>query len=144
MDQRVVEIRVHGQRGGSTMPIVMRFDPIANRLLTTASGEVTFADLLEHLAAEGREGHLGAAELFDARQATTNLTSAEVRQLVEQMRRKAAAGTLGPTALVTTNDVAFGMARMYSLMSDTFDQRFTVFRSLTEAERWLNTGASSS
>ena len=124
------------------MPIVMRFDPVAKRLLTTASGEVTFAELLDHIAAEGREGHLGAPELFDARQATTNLTSAQVRQLVEQMRREAIGGSLGPTALVTTNDVVFGMARMYSLMSDTFDQRFTVFRSLIDAERWLNTGGS--
>ena len=82
--------------------------------------------------------------MFDARQATTNLTSAEVRHLVERMRSKAVVGTLGPTALVTTNDVVFGMARMYSLMSDTFDHRFTVFRSMIEAERWLNTGASSS
>jgi hypothetical protein len=126
------------------MPIVMRFDPVTRRLLTTASGEVTLAELLEHIAAEGREGHLGAPELFDARQATTNLTSAEVRHLVERMRSKAVVGALGPTALVTTNDVVFGMARMYSLMSDTFDHRFTVFRSMIEAERWLNTGASSS
>ena len=126
------------------MPIAMGFDPVTNRLLTTASGEVTLADLLEHIAAEGREGHLGAPELFDARQATTNLTSAHVRQLVEHMRLAAAGGTLGPTALVTANDVVFGMARMYSLMSDTFDQRFAVFRSMTEAERWLTAGASPS
>jgi hypothetical protein len=126
------------------MPIVMRFDPVAKRLLTTASGEVTLAEILDHIAAEGREGHLGAPELFDARQATTSLTSAQVRQLVEQMRRAAVESSLGPTALVTTNDVVFGMARMYSLMSDTFDQGFTVFRTITEAERWLNTGASSS
>ena len=37
------------------MPIVMLFDPVTHRLLTTASGEVTLAELLEHIAAEGRE-----------------------------------------------------------------------------------------
>jgi hypothetical protein len=32
---------------------------------------------------------------------------------------------------------------MYSFMSNPFDQHFTVFRTMTEAERWLNAGAQS-
>jgi hypothetical protein len=120
------------------MPIDMRYDPDTQRLRTTARGSISFADLVAHIDDEARRGHLGAAELFDARDATTDLTALQVRELVDRMREHAARGVLGATALVTHNDVVFGMAQMYSILSDDFDARFFVSRDLASAERWLS------
>ena len=123
------------------MPIVMEFDTASSRLRTTATGELTLADLLGHIDNEERAAHLGAPELFDARDATTNLAAPEVRRLVDVMRSYAKQQAIGPTALVTRNDVVFGMARMYGILSNDFDPRFAVFRNMTDAERWLEAGA---
>ena len=122
------------------MPIAMEFDTASNRLRTTATGELTLADLLGHIDDEERAAHLGAPELFDARDATTSLMAPEVRRLVDVMRTYAKQQAIGPTALVTRNDVVFGMARMYGILSGDFDPRFSVFRNMTDAERWLDAG----
>ena len=123
------------------MPITLEFDAGANRLRTTATGEITLAHLLAHINDEDRADRLGATEIFDARDATTNLMPTDVRQLIGVMRGHANQGTLGPTALVTRSDVVFGMARMYGILSSDFDARFQAFRSLIDAEGWLNAGA---
>jgi len=123
------------------MPIDVKYDAAKEHLLVRISGKVTFADLLAHIDEEERSGHLGAPEVFDARTATTNLTPIQVRQLVERMRQHARQGPLGPTAFVTTNELVFGMARMYSILCDDFDPRFRVCRDLEAAMRWLDNGA---
>jgi hypothetical protein len=141
MDQRVVEIPLHAPAHQECiMAIAMEFDTTSKRLRTTATGEVTLADLLRHIDNEERAAHLGAPELFDARDATTSLTALEVRRLADVMRSYAKRQAIGPTALVTRNDVVFGMARMYGILSNDFDPRFAVFRNLTDAERWLDVG----
>ena len=123
------------------MPIVIEFDAAKKRIRTTATGVISLTDLFAHLDGEEGDQHLGVPELIDAREATTNLTTPELRQLVSRMREYASHTKLGPTALVTRNDVVYGMARMYSILIAEFDARFFVFRSLTEAERWLDAGA---
>jgi len=45
---------------------------------------------------------------------------------------------LGPTAIVTNNDVVFGMARMYSLLAESVGAAAEVFRDLESATRWLD------
>ncbi len=122
------------------MTIAMTFDPAARRLVTTATGDVTLQELLDHIEEEAGADHLGTPELFDARQARTSLSSADIRTLIERMRRASQNRVLGPTALVTANDVVFGMARMYSLLSEGFDSRFAVFRQWSDAVRWLDAG----
>jgi hypothetical protein len=123
------------------MPIVTEFDAARKRLRTTATGVISLADLFAHLDSEEADKHLAAPELIDARGATTKLTTPELRQLISRMRDYASHAALGPTALVTDNDVVFGMARMYSVLIEEFDARFFVFRSLADAERWLDAGA---
>ena len=123
------------------MPIDFVFDSARGRLQTTARGLVTLRDLLDHVDDEARNQHLGATELFDAREATTDLTSLQIHELVDRMRHHATFGRLGPTALVTENDVVYGMARMYSILSHEFDASFAVFRDIASAEQWLESEA---
>lgn len=44
-------------------------------------------------------------------------------------------------AIVVASDVAFGMARMYMLVSDRDSSVFRIFRDLAAAERWLDAEA---
>ena len=119
------------------MPIRYVIDRIHQRMLTHAEGVVTFQDISEHLDAEERERALGLPELFDARGATTNMTAAEVRTLVQRAADTCRRIPLGPTAIVATDDVAFGMARMYAILTEELGVRVEVFRDVESANRWL-------
>jgi hypothetical protein len=75
--------------------------------------------------------------LIDARSANIELTSAEVRDLVEETRRLR--NGLGPTpvAFVTERPVLYGMIRMYQILALDIHPGFCVFRNYEEAERWV-------
>jgi hypothetical protein len=120
------------------MPIRYVIDSIRKRVLTHADGLVTFQDLSQHLDAEERDRGLGLPELFDARGATTNLTTGQVRTLVQRAADTLGRTALGPTAIVATNDVVFGMARMYAILTEQAGARVEVFRDVESANRWLD------
>src|ERR1700674_4197692 len=119
------------------MPIRYVIDRIQQRLLTHADGLVTFQDLSQHLDAEERDRGLGLPELFDARGATTNVTAEQVRMLVQRAADTLRRIPLGPTAIVATDDVVFGMARMYAIWTEEAGARVEVFRDVESANRWL-------
>jgi hypothetical protein len=120
------------------MPIHYSVDPVRRRIVTRADGVVTFKDINAHLDLEQRNRDLAAPEVVDARGATTNLTTEEVRALVRRAADMSRVVDLGPTAIVTTNDVVYGMARMYSMLVEGYGANTEVFRDLESAERWLN------
>ena len=119
------------------MPIQYVIDGIHQRVLTHADGLVTFQDLSEHLDAEERDRGLGLPELFDARGTTTNVTAEQVRMLVQRAADTLRRIPLGPTAIVATDDVVFGMARMYAILTEQAGARVEVFRDVESANRWL-------
>ena len=120
------------------MPVTYEIDVRHRVVRARAAGVVTYAELVQHLSEEECDDALGLAEVMDARGATTDLTSAQVRSLVtltEALARKARFGAL---ALVTDNDVAFGMARMYQILTDVLPVEIGVFRELGDALAWLD------
>jgi hypothetical protein len=119
------------------MPIQYVIDRIHQRILTQAEGLVTFADLSRHLDAEERDRGLELPELFDARGATTNVTTQQVRTLVSRAAAALRRIPLGPTAIVATDDLVFGMARMYAILTEDAGARVEVFRDIESANRWL-------
>ena len=119
------------------MPIRYVIDRDRKRLLTHAEGLVTFQELSEHLDAEERDRGLGLPELFDARGATTNVTTQQVRTLVSRAAATLRRIPLGPTAIVATDDLVFGMARMYAILTEDAGARVEVFRDVESASRWL-------
>ena len=106
-------------------------------MLTRADGVLTFHDLNAHLDVEQRNRDLHRAELIDARGATTDITTAQVRRLVQRAADMLRNVDLGPTAIVTTNDVAYGMARMYSILVEGVGANTEVFRDMASANAWL-------
>jgi hypothetical protein len=121
----------------SLMPIEYVRDPGRGWLLTTANGLVTFHDINEHLNVEEYNRDLGRPELIDARGAITNLTADQIRRLAQRAADTVSRVPLGPTAIVTTNDFVFGMARMYSAFAERAPARVEVFREMDAADVWL-------
>ena len=67
------------------------------------------------------------------------LSMAFVRQLYSMVRKLGFARQGGKTAVVAPEDLKYGLARMFQIMSDTDDFPFEtrVFRSDDEAKQWL-------
>jgi hypothetical protein len=119
------------------MAIKFVIDRFRQRILTHADGLVTFAELTRHLEEEQRAHGLDLPELIDARGAKTDVTSEEIWRLVKRTEDLAQRTPLGPTAIVTTDDVVYGMARMYSMLAERVGAVVEVFRDIDSAERWL-------
>ena len=120
------------------MPIRYAVDHLRGRLLTHADGIVTFHDINAHLDLEQRDRDLDRPELIDARGAITDLTPEQIRRLVQRAVNMLRVVELGPTAIVTDDDVTFGMARMYSILAESAGVAAEAFRDLESATRWLD------
>ena len=119
------------------MPVMYHIDSERHLVRGLATGVVTFAELVDHLMEEENDDALGLAEVIDARGATTDLTSEQVRTLVSMTDALVRKGRFGALAIVTDNDVAFGMARMYEILAEPLPIEFGVFRTLGDAIAWL-------
>ena len=120
------------------MPLASEMDPARRWVRTLATGVVTYDELRAHVEQEERDGALGLTEVIDARGATTNLTGDEVRALVARTDALVRRGRFGALAIVTDNDVAFGMARMYQILCERLPIQIGVFRQLDPALVWLD------
>ena len=111
----------------------------ASRVLTViAEGAVDFEEIRAHFLDERADGALGYRELIDARRATPALTAADVRRVVDLVRGEARRVALGPTAVVVSSAVAYGMLWMLeTLVEDVAAIR--PFRDYREAVKWLAT-----
>lgn len=120
------------------MPITYLIDRTRRRLSAVAKGSVTYSEVIAHLGKERDDSGLPLHELIDATQATAVFSPSEVRQIVDRLRDLGRSNALGPTAVVTGNDVSYGIMRMLEiLVEDVCDVR--PFRDRREAEEWLNT-----
>jgi hypothetical protein len=120
------------------MPIRFNYDAQLKILFTTAEGLMSFSELERHLDEEDSAKALGYREIIDASAASTDLTSKEAKQLAWRLETLMRSGPLGPTAIVTTNDVTFGMARMLAIFCELWSgPQIGVFRSFDEGLNWL-------
>jgi len=110
---------------------------VKQRLVTAvAEGVVSAADVREHLSSEQRDSALLFRELIDARGAWIDLSPAEVREIVDILRSLSIQHYLGPTAVVVSSPVAFGVMRMLeNLVEDVCVVR--PFRDFAQAESWV-------
>jgi len=119
------------------MPISYSIDRARRWLFTVAEGPVTFSDIMVHLENERNDNGLPFTELIDATRAAAALNAADVRRIVDRLRNLGRDNALGPTAILTGDDVSYGMMRMLEIMvADVCDIR--PFRSRSKAEEWLN------
>ncbi len=122
------------------MPLTFSVDQQNHVILTAAVGEIHLADVLAHLAHEAAEDGLGYPELVDATAADVRLSSSDIRRIVQELRELSSRQPLGLTVIVVSNDFAFGMMRMLSILCDEACP-IEVFRSMNEARARLGLGA---
>jgi hypothetical protein len=120
-----------------SMPITFSIDHAARKVIATATGPVTYAEILDHLEEEDRSNCLPYAELIIATDATAAFSTAEVRWIVDYLRGRRRINTLGRTAIVVRNETTFGMLRMLSILLEEVVET-AVFRNKVEAVEWLD------
>jgi hypothetical protein len=119
------------------MAISFHIDTVNKRIYSKAEGLITFEDLFNHIGAEVGPEVARYSEIFDCSGATTNLTVEHVRRLAEERRKIGESQPGGPTAVVATNDLFFGMLRMFDMLTETV-RPLRVFRDMKAAEAWLD------
>lgn len=119
------------------MPINFSVDHAARKIIATATGPVTYAEIIDHIEEEERSDSLPYAELIIATDATAAFSTAEVRWIVEYLRGRRRISALGRTAIVVRNETTFGMLRMLSILLEEVAET-GVFRNEAEAVKWLD------
>jgi hypothetical protein len=124
------------------MGITYVVDHARRRVLTRAEGLLTLVDIAAHADAETRERSPSYQELFDATGATTDLTAEQVQAMVLRAYQAFQKEPIGEIAIVATEPVVFGLARMYAILCEQVGVTVEVFRTVAEAEQWLDSRAS--
>lgn len=125
------------------MPITIdHVDHQTQRTTVTAKGSITRMDIEAHLVEESGLSGLAYRELIDASGATANFDATDARKLVGVVRHLASQGPFGPTAIIVSDDVSFGMIRMLgTLLDDVCALRPFRVNERAEAEQWLEAAA---
>jgi hypothetical protein len=112
-------------------------------MFTTAEGRITLRDICVHIEEERAQNGLGCAELIDARSASPAVSAEDVRTLVALLQKWSELHKLGPTAVVVSTELAYGMLRMLDILVEQFCV-IRPFQDMEMARRWLYEGRGSS
>jgi len=120
------------------MPVSLDIDHHLQKTRVIVTGDITFADIRSHLDEEGGRAGLGYRELVDASQATAIFSSEDARRIVEILKNLGRKGMLGPTAVILSNDLTYGMIRMVGvLLEDVCELQAFRVDEREKAEEWL-------
>ncbi|MDF1554178.1 MAG: hypothetical protein P1P84_13995 [Deferrisomatales bacterium] len=84
---------------------------------------------------------VGIPVLVDATEIEPADSVERVHCMAERVARNASRLKCGPTAIVVSSDVEYGMARMYMALTDQIHPQTNVFRDTNEALEWLRSAA---
>jgi hypothetical protein len=118
------------------MPGSYTIDPARSLVLTRGWDLVMEREILAHVRALIADPRFARNfhQLIDARDAkSVHFTASTIRELV----RLNPFGAGARRAMVVTNDVVFGMARMYQIMADESPDELQIFRHMDDALQWL-------
>lgn len=118
------------------MPIIVSVDHERKEVHAVGIGPISYEDLKVHLAQERHFDGLAYPELFDARGAGISWTPLEIREIVALVRRLGQESKLGPTAVLVSSNVAFGiMLMLEALLEDVCEVK--PFWNEHEGKAWL-------
>ncbi len=122
------------------MPVIIHVDHERRRVVGTATGTLEDRDLFTYQEKAGR--YEGYDEIFDGT-AVERLQDIHPATLMKLAGVAAATDTEKPAklAIVATQDVHFGMGRMYESFREcapNASRKLGIFHSREEAEQWLD------
>lgn len=127
------------------MPVRDYFDADRGVLLLTLEGEVSDEDLLKYARRAAGDESLppGHDILVDARSAIPGgaLQGQTLRRVADIFGREDRSPEETRVALVASNDVAYGLSRMYQAFRSESPIQLRVFREMDEARVWLGVPA---
>ncbi len=118
------------------MSIEYRLDQEHHELIAIAGGTVSIVDVRAHLIKEQQNSMLPYREIIDGREAIVQLSPGDVREIVGMLGTLSRTSKLGPTAVVVSTDVAYGMMRMLQMLVEDICI-VKPFRDLAQAQKWL-------
>ena len=119
------------------MPITATVEHTRGRLYTRAMGLITYEELRYHLTETRALTARGYPELFDASGAEAEMSIAQIQSLSNMSGEMFSRGELGPTAIVVTGRMLFGMTRMYEKLNTDSMSPVHIFLEVPPAEAWL-------
>jgi len=122
------------------MPAHYKIDKARLLVLSIGTGVLTDDDLRAHMIrlTDDYEFDPSFRQLFDLRGVTEmEVTGAGVRELARMNPWKEGA----QRAVVTNSEIAFGMARMFEMLTYSKPDEIRVFREMSEALAWLGLDA---
>ncbi len=106
-------------------------------VVAIAKGEVVAEEVENYLTDVFAQGGGPYRKMFDVTQTDSGFDESVLRGFAETVRRQAAAGPIGPVAIVASSDEAFRQAGVFAAAA-TVDRPIKIFREQHEARRWLN------
>jgi len=106
-------------------------------VIAIAKGDVQAQEIDKYLADMFAQGGGPYRKMFDVSQTDSAFDEGVLKGFAETVRRHAAAGPIGPIAIVAANDESFRQAGVFAEAA-TVDRPIKIFREQHEARRWLN------
>jgi hypothetical protein len=128
------------------MPMSYDIDATRQLMTVVGTGHLGLEDVLQHQREVSEDPRVipGLRVLTDLREVTKlDLAGRDVLKLAQTRGDFPVLGTYGPTAVVATDRLMVGMARMYMLSRRKFIQPMAVFSDPEEAIAWLDRGTPS-
>jgi hypothetical protein len=125
------------------MPVDYQIDASERLIRTRCTGAVSLAEVVAHFRALEADPLLPDQldVLLDFSELTTFPDSDQVRSVALEVRHLLSKVSWNNCAIVAPRDLAFGIGRMFEMISEPYFHATMVFRRLPEAEQWLRTHA---
>lgn len=123
------------------MPITYQIDVNQRLIRTTAVGQVTPKDVINHFWALARDAQFPERPdvFLDVSGVESIPSTQELSIVVGEMKRVGDKLRFGTCAILASRDALFGMMRMFEALAEEFFRETRTFRDAAEAELWLAT-----
>ncbi len=120
------------------MPATARVDPDTGIAYCSATGELTRDEILAVIEQVYRDPNYRESRrtIWNLVEATPAVSAEDLRAVVDYVKAHRPAGA-GKTAIVAAKDLAYGLSRMYEVMTGEQPFETRVFRDSELAHQWL-------
>ena len=119
------------------MPLQWTISHPTRLVVAIASGELRPEDIASYFDEVARANASAYRKLFDASQATADLSDDELMALGARIRAYVALGPIGPVAIVVPTVATHEQALIFAALAEA-DRPIRVFRELHLARQWLD------